>query len=157
MRFFSLILQIDIQHNYQFPQIILCHNTKWFDIEKAKKLDLSEDAIKFSLGYLPNIAINELDNKSKARQEFLDAYRGFTNVRDFYLNVTMDLNWDESNEWNARASSYKIAQAFHIWHKPPRKTFGSKGICYDFSFPLPPKADQLRIPHPAKIFHQVIR
>lgn len=77
--------------SYELPPISICPSA-WLDDEKAPSLDLSSDAIEYSLGYIdtyPKIRINDI---KKAKTKFLNICNllNFSSMHEYLKAVALD-------------------------------------------------------------------
>lgn len=126
------------QPAYEFPPLLLCPGP-WYDAGKARKLEFTEDAVRYSMGYFSDIEGIRIENLTKAKREFLEAFErgGFSSLVDYVDAISVDIEiatdlypgYMQSTKPTAWCSECNQMDKENL-----RKIFFDFGICYVVDF-----------------------
>lgn len=128
--------QVSLKRNpsYQFPLAMFCSHI-WLDMKKARSLDLSKEALRYSLGYFDNFHRPTLPNASKHRLRFLSFYNEhpYPSLPEFCKNITTNLTKTTSPSEFAKITDPAYLCTHCSGQSPVRKVFSGDNACYSFS------------------------
>lgn len=124
-------VQLKSSPNYEFPPLLLCP-VIWFDAEKAYRMGLSEEALKYSLSYVDRWFQHQFEDIEAAREEFHGFYktRNYSSLMDYFEDISQELRpkakSDGSGTWyECRACDRKMNEMAEL-------TYLANRICYIF-------------------------
>lgn len=109
--------------------MLICPQS-WFDTEKATKLGLSVDALKYSLSYLDSFFTLDSAASMRAKHEFLSVYdsHNFESLLDYYSYISPDIEPFQSNV--TFPSAYTCRGCVN--NTKPQKIILDWNLCYIF-------------------------
>lgn len=118
---------------YDIPTVAICP-AAWMDTNKALAVGVSEEALKYSLGYIDNWSGMQLNNITNAKNDFLNFYysKNFSSLLDYYKAISIDLTTvNSSAQYENATAAVKLGdnQSYLIG-----KIFISFDICYAYAF-----------------------
>lgn len=113
--------------------MLLCPDG-WIDVDKTDAVGLSNDALKYSLGFYDSLKNFQLANRTAARKEFLKFFyaHDLPSLRSYYKNIAVDLEVAHSlgDLANSTVPSYWCEECNKT--SSGTKIFMNSGVCYAF-------------------------